>query len=504
MKLGTKINLVLVAVVAVALTGAFWVIISIEGANLKQQTVNDATTLTNVLRIDIERMFNQTTTQDGSLVSAAITTDDIIVLQKIADSISDSNLINHLDIFNSQLEIIADTGGKKDEFTNDTPEYKQLREDVLAGKKPVGDAERVYDGVPIIMRVVPVTLRDEKTGTAKNIGLIEVHIPQSSYGTLINALKLRMLAVGIVFTALLVVVLAIILERNVVGPLRRYSVVARKISSGDLDQRVEHSSNDEIGEFGAVFNTMVANLHELDKMKSDFISVAAHQLRTPLAGVRWVLKLLLDGDLGSISEEQKGMVERGYENSDRMSQLVDELLNVSRIENGKFGYKLEKNDFMKLLDTLMENTVLQSKERNVKVILENHVGTIADFSFDAEKLLTAIQNVVDNAMKYTLPGGSVTITIDKNGDYVEVKVSDTGVGIPKDEIPKLFSKFFRAANVIHLQTEGSGLGLFIVKSIILRHGGQIWVESEEGKGTTITIKIPVLDELLPKDESVLV
>lgn len=111
-----------------------------------------------------------------------------------------------------------------------------------------------------------------------------------------------------------------------------------------------------------------------------------------------------------------------------------------------------------------------------------------------------MQNIVDNALKYTLPGGTVTIEVEQKGDYVEIKVSDTGVGIPKDDLPKLFSKFFRAANVIHLQTDGSGLGLFIVKSIIMHHGGQIWVDSTEGSGTTITVVIPIKAELLPKEE----
>lgn len=500
MKLGTKINLVLATVVAVTLTIAFWVIISIEGANLKQQAVNDAATVTDVLRLDVERMFNQINGQQRSSGATIIHTEDISVLQDIADSVGSSGLISSLVVFNRKLEVVAITGGEKNELANDSANYKQLREDTLAGKNSIGEAERVYNGKEIIMRVVPIVSKDMNTGAIINIGLIEVHILKSSYESRIGELKIRMFAVGIIFTAILIIVLAVILEREVVGPLRRYSVVAKKISDGDLSQKVEYHSNDEIGEFGAVFNTMVANLHELDKMKSDFISVAAHQLRTPLSGVRWVLKLLLDGDLGAISDDQKGMVERGYENSERMSQLVDDLLNVSRMENGKLGYKIEKNSFMSLLSTLVENTELQAKERNVKVVLENHAGEISDFSFDKEKLLTAFQNIVDNAMKYTMPGGKVTISVDKKGDYLEVKVADTGVGIPKDEIPKLFSKFFRAANVVHLQTEGSGLGLFIVKNIIIRHGGQIWVESEEGRGTTITIKIPVIDELLPTSE----
>ncbi|MFZ2303767.1 MAG: HAMP domain-containing sensor histidine kinase [Minisyncoccia bacterium] len=624
MKLGTKINLVLVTVVVVTLTIAFWIIINIEGKNLKEQVVSDAGIVIDILRIDIERMFSQIQKQEArlqgnvdqaskasgvkyitvndvenkyiaatnhaivgqkidetnlaviaelkktrsvvntkrdegeyyeierhipvfiniedsqsdiiSVIEIEVVTrsknatdvresekliqdialgieqntravilaynEDMVALRRIVSSVAGSNFFNDFVIFNNQLEIIANTSGLPNEFANDPTEYKQIREDVFAGKYTVKETDRLHNDKRVIMRVVPITSRNEKTGEVKIIGLIETHILKESYETRVNELKIRMLAVGIVFTAVLVIVLAVILERKVVGPIRRYSVVAKKIADGDFSQTVEHTSNDEIGRFGQAFNSMVVNLRELDKLKSDFISVAAHQLRTPLSGVKWVLKLLLDGDLGGINDDQKGMLKRGYETNEKMIQLVNDLLNVSRIENGKFGYRFERNDFMKLLNTLVENTVLPSKERNIEVILENRAGMVPEFLFDPEKLLIALQNIVDNAMKYTLPGGRVTIVVEKRGDYIEVKVTDTGVGIPKADIAKLFSKFFRAANVIHLQTDGSGLGLFIVKSIIMRHGGQIWVDSVEGKGTTITVVVPVIDELLPKENGV--
>lgn len=622
MKLGTKINLVLVTVIAVVLTVAFWIIIDIQGRNLKEQVVNDAETMTNILRSNIERILEDVQVQSDEIQSSVVlvgetpnikyitvndakgtyiaATDRAIVgqrvkgaeikfledlkikrtdvkvvrdkgtffevgyyapvfaneedsrsriigvievgaiarsgnagdlrdaenlskntvakikknsqpailkynegsnaLQQIVSSVTNSNFFRDFVVFNTRLEIIASTGSNESSFLNDPTEYKQLREDTLVGRLPFGEIERTYEGVPIIMRVSPIMLLDEKAGTKKNIGLIEIHILKDSYEKRVNDLTVRMLGVGIVFTVTLVVVLAIILEREVVGPIRRYSVIARKIAEGDLMQSVEYTSNDEIGQFGNVFNSMVKNLRELDKMKSDFISVAAHQLRTPLSGVKWVLKLLLDGDLGVINEDQKGMLKRGYDTNEKMIQLVNDLLNVSRIENGKFGYKFERNNFTNLADTLIENTVLLSKERNIEVLLDNRAGTIPEFSFDTEKLLIALQNIVDNAMKYTLPGGRVTIILEKKGDYLQIKVSDTGVGIPKADIGRLFSKFFRATNVIHLQTDGSGLGLFIVKSIILRHGGQIWVDSIEGKGTTFTIVVPMVAELLPKED----
>lgn len=621
MKLGTKINIVLTAVVAVVLTAAFWILINIEGKDLKQQVMSDATTTTDILRMDIERMFNQvhnqraslqetvdrisktpgvkyvnindaeskyTTTTDHALIGQKIKEADLAVLadikkkravinvkkyedgayelerfipifinandpkssiinvievevvtrstseadireaekllqvitasveqnaraiiltysedlaslQEITDNITKFHFFHDFIIYDDKLNIIANTGGEAGEFAEDPMEYKQLREDTLSGKLPIGEVDRLHEGHPIIMRVVPITSLDKETGTTRNIGLIEIHILKESYETRLNELKLRMFGVGIIFTVILVTVLAVFLRKEIIGPITRYSKIAQKVSEGDLNQVIKHTSDDEIGRFGDVFNSMVTNLREFDRLKSDFISVAAHQLRTPLSGVKWVLKLLLDGDLGAISLEQKEMLKRGFDTNEKMIQLVNDLLNVSRIENGKFGYDFKENDFTKLLAALVDNSDLVAKARRIEVLLEDraHVGP---FFFDAEKLLIALQNIVDNAIKYTLPGGRVMISIERQGDYVQVKIKDSGVGIPKDEIHKLFSKFFRATNVIHLQTDGSGLGLFIVKNIIMRHGGQIWVDSIEGKGTTFTIIIPLIIELLPKEE----
>lgn len=430
-----------------------------------------------------------------------------VYLQKIVDDASGFGKVNTTDEFgyfhdfvvlDTNLRILANTGATLDDFINDPSEYTQERRDVASGAKPSAKYERIHEGHDVIVDTEPIIVTD--ASGEHIVGVRESHILKAAYLNPINEFRLRLIGIGIVFTTTLVITLIVILEKQVVGPIRRYSVIAKKIADGDLNQKVEHLSNDEIGQFGDVFNSMVQNFRELDRLKSDFISVAAHQLRTPLSGVKWVLKLLLDGDLGPINEDQNGMLKRGYETNEKMIQLVNDLLNVSRIENGKFGYNFEKNDFLKLLNTLIENTVLPSRERSIHVELVNHAGVIPEFLFDPEKLLIALQNIVDNAMKYTLPGGKVTIVVERQGDYIEVKVSDTGVGIPKEDLPKLFSKFFRAANVIHLQTDGSGLGLFIVKSIIIRHGGQIWVDSVEGKGTTFTILVPVLAELLPKEE----
>lgn len=628
MKLGTKINLVLVVVVAIILTVGFWVLINIEGRAIERQVRTDVGTVTELVQRDVARMFTQVDTQTKSLqevidtlakhisgikyieivdvkgkniattrdvrtvqgeeskiaalrevlkkkaavfeqkpedgvyaleyhvpvfddkqnivnvveteiMTSSMSAQDVIEsrrsldlasvsvvqstrsinlaiedgLEYIQSIINDASQLGKLEktsefgffydvaVFDANLNLLANTEHNPDEFVNDNSAEDQMRHNVAMGRKDSYEYDSVYDGLDVIVNIKPIKISGiQNANNARIVGVIETRTLKSSYVSRVNELKLRMLGIGIIVTATLVIVLAIILRKEVVMPISRYSAIARKIADGDLSQTVESTSNDEIGQFGKVFNSMVGNLREIDKLKSDFISVAAHQLRTPLSGVKWVLKLLLDGDLGVVNDDQKGMLKRGYETNEKMIQLVNDLLNVSRIENGKFGYNFIKNDFAKLLSTLIENTVLPSKERNIDVRLENRMGEIPEFLFDPEKLLIALQNIVDNAMKYTLPGGNVTIVVERQGDYIQVKVSDTGVGIPQADIAKLFSKFFRASNVIHLQTDGSGLGLFIVKSIIVRHGGQIWVDSIEGKGTTFTVIVPVVAELLPKDE----
>lgn len=500
MKLGTKINLVLIGVVAVTLTIGFWVIIGIEANNIENQVVGDTSTVIKLVAQDAERVLGQ------SLLKKDLPTDEVQYLQKVVDDAASFGkpqkdaafgFFHQIVIFDPNLNIVVNNGATMENLKKDDPVYVKIRQDIASGARASADYDRVDEGNDVNVHVEPLVVTDAKGDHI--VGVLETHNLKNAYQDRVNALRVRMLGVGIIFTAVLVIALAIILERQVVGPIRRYSLVAQKVAGGDLKQQVEHKSNDEIGRFGEVFNLMVTNLRELDQLKSDFVSVAAHQLRTPLSGLNWVLKLFIEGDLGPTTEYQKKMLDRGLEANQKMIQLVNDLLNVSRIENGKFGYKFEKNDFTKLLKDLVSNVDLAGKEHNIEVKLEHRGEPLPEFVFDMEKLTMALQNIVDNSIKYTLPGGHVTVTTERAGDYVETKIKDTGVGIPKAETPKLFSKFFRASNVIHLQTDGSGLGLFISKSIILRHGGQVWVESEEGKGTTITVVIPLKEELLPKE-----
>ena len=229
----------------------------------------------------------------------------------------------------------------------------------------------------------------------------------------------------------------------------------------------------------------------LSKIKSDFISVAAHQLRTPLSSIKWAFAMLQEGGLGELSENQKPVVQQGLETSDRLVRLVNSLLNVSRMEEGRFGYEFATLDARQLVLKVLTTLKAKSDSRGVAVrtTLPDALPAVAA---DAEKIELALENLVDNAVSYTQSGGEGHITAAIEGKFLRITVQDNGVGIPKSQLPNIYSKFFRGDNVVRMQTDGSGLGLYIAKNIVEKHGGVMALTSQEGVGTTASFTMPIV------------
>lgn len=239
----------------------------------------------------------------------------------------------------------------------------------------------------------------------------------------------------------------------------------------------------------------------VDQMKSEFVSVASHQLRTPLAAIKWSLEMLKKGDLGALTPDQLEFVSKCFDSNERMIKLVNDLLNVSRIEEGLLQYTFETTDAKNFIESLLNENTIMAQQKNLTLETYNDVPQNTLVKIDADKLRMALQNILDNAFKYTPAGGRVIVKTAVTPNALEMKLSDTGVGIPDANKDKIFSKFFRANNVVKMQTEGSGLGLFIVKSIVERHHGTINFYSEEGHGTTFTITIPLHPDTPPPPAS---
>jgi len=210
----------------------------------------------------------------------------------------------------------------------------------------------------------------------------------------------------------------------------------------------------------------------VERLKTEFVSIAAHQLRTPLSAIKWTLKMFLDGDLGKVTPEQQEFLMKTYKSNERMIALINSLLNVTRIEEGRFLYRPTFDKIDELAESVIKTLASEASRKQLKIVFKKE-NNLPKILMDAEKMRLAINNLIDNAIRYTLPGGKIEVKLTQKGGEVEFIVKDSGVGIPSVQQKRIFSKFFRGLNALKLETEGSGLGLFIAKNVIEAHGGKI-------------------------------
>ncbi len=230
---------------------------------------------------------------------------------------------------------------------------------------------------------------------------------------------------------------------------------------------------------------------EIDKAKTEFVSLASHQLRTPLSTVNWYSEMLLAGDVGELSTEQKTYLEEIYKGNQRMVDLVNTLLDVSRIELGTFLVDSKLTDIKALTRGAINEQTIQINEKKIKLTC-TFVKKLPRIQADPKLLRMVIQNLLSNAIKYTPDDGTIAVSFSlADTKNVVLKISDTGYGIPDNQQDRIFTKLFRADNVIGKDTEGTGLGLYIAKSIIEQSGGKLWFESKENNGTTFYATLPI-------------
>lgn len=228
-------------------------------------------------------------------------------------------------------------------------------------------------------------------------------------------------------------------------------------------------------------------LKEIDESKDEFISMASHQLRTPLTSMKGYVSMVLDGDTGPITDPQRSMLQQAFNSSQRMVYLIADLLNVSRLRTGKFIINNKVTDLPSVVESELSQLEETALNRGIKFFY-NKPGEFPKLLLDETKIRQVIMNFLDNALYYTPKGGRVTVELLANNSVIECLVTDTGLGVPKDEQHNLFTKFYRAQNARKMRPDGTGLGLYMARKVIVAQGGTIVFHSNEGEGSTFGFK----------------
>lgn len=234
-------------------------------------------------------------------------------------------------------------------------------------------------------------------------------------------------------------------------------------------------------------------LRMINENKSDLISVSAHQLRTSLSALKWTLKMFLTEELGKINEEQKNYIEKAIIRNERAISLVNYLLTFNHSEDMEVAFKFKPVDLTKILDKTIDEFSGELKNKSINLNLIKPETIIPSINCDEDMITVVVQNLIENAIKYSHNDSKIEVTLKYNSKNNEVlmAVCDHGIGIKKEDQLKIFNKFFRAPNAIKKDDIGSGLGLFATKSIVERHNGKIWFESSKEKGTIFFVTLPI-------------
>jgi len=282
------------------------------------------------------------------------------------------------------------------------------------------------------------------------------------------------------------VIITVLIVRSITEPLRKLMQGTHVIAKGQFWHRLPVHGNDEFAELGRDFNAMTERLGELDQMKKDFVSHVSHDLKAPLASIRQIMHLLLQGIPGSLNDQQKSLIQLSYNSAERLAAMVGNLLDISRMEAGTMEYRMAAHDIIPLIESVSDEFQVQAREKNIQFKLETEQPAIA-VECDRDRIVQVIGNLYENALKFS-PSQSEIVTRVGRGKGAEILISviDSGPGVPDDHKQRIFQKFHQVKHGKKMAGQGVGLGLAISKTIVEAHGGQIWVEDNPNGGSVFS------------------
>ena len=376
---------------------------------------------------------------------------------------------------NSKGRVVLTSSGFSPDADAPMPDYEEAMangEGSYIGK--LGSGEKV------LAVSVPITsINGEYTSVRMVTSLTDID----------NTIKTYIIVITIVCLVILLIIITtgLFFAGSIVKPIQQISGIASKFAMGDFSVRIDNNSNDEIGDLCTAINHMADELSTAEAMKNEFISSVSHELRTPLTAIKgWAETLMVDG--GENRDTMKKGVGVIVNETERLSQMVEELLDFSRMQNGHFTLRSEAMDILAELGDAVLIYSDKAKREQIEIIYDE--PEMLPFVFgDKNRIRQVFINIIDNAVKYSSAGDTVTVKASEDGGSVVIAVSDTGCGIKKSDLSKVKTKFYKANHT----RRGSGIGLAVADEIISMHGGTMDITSAgEGKGTTVTIKLPAI------------
>jgi signal transduction histidine kinase len=369
----------------------------------------------------------------------------------------------------------------------------------LAIAQPPDRAEMLRSGLTLDREVQPVShtfayrYPGQPAGEPRNVMTITISDPYTSREATIGQIRSAILGAGLL-ALVAAVVFGAVAARRVTAPIHRLRGVAGRLALGELDERATASGVLEVDELAAQFNVMADRLSgtlrmleaDRDRLR-EFVADVSHELRTPIAALRMYTELQRDGQVDEATRLE--FLERSTEQIGRLEWLSTNLLDLSRIDAGIFPLDMRDGDLRDPIQAVVQALSEVALARGIG--LESFVpGDPVSLRFDRERMVQLLTNLIGNALKFTPRGGGVSVRLSAGDDQATIEVRDTGAGIPSDELPRVFERFYRGTNTGEARASGSGLGLAIVRSIVDMHGGEIEIASVVGEGTVVRITLP--------------
>lgn len=394
---------------------------------------------------------------------------------------------------NTRVTLLDTSGNVLGDSESDTMimENHAHREEVIkALSTGFGQSSRHSATLDINMKYVAIALKE---GAAIKY-IVRLSLPLSEVEAQVGHIY-KMVLTGGGVALVFVMVIGFLVSRGIIGPLTEMTAVAKAITHGDFSRRLSLQGDDELVVLARSLNRMsdelqqkIKHLQEADRLKTELVANVSHELKTPLTSIMGFIETLQDGAIEDADNSRRflSIIDR---HAKRLSVTVNDLLQLSELEGGRYKLNLETLDLNDLINDVATGFLSATGQRRQQMEVQCQ-GEPVIIRADRVRMEQAISNVIDNAIKYTPDGGKVIVTVRKRPEGVDITVSDTGIGIPPEHLAHVFNRFYRVDKARSRKAGGSGLGLAIVKHTMLLHGGAVSIDSEHGKGTRITLKLP--------------